>query len=82
MQQKLVAGFNSSLVRLKGGGNVVSDLTSECFNSSLVRLKAGAERQRGLGLVQFQFQPGSIKSVAHEDVDALLAPVSIPAWFD
>ena len=57
-------GFNSSLVRLKGGEpiSVTSDIT--LFQFQLGAIKGGANNYRIIVVAAFQFQLGAIKAPA------------------
>ena len=55
-------GFNSILVRLKVGTEMLGFAIAHCFNSILVRLKVAEQGLHVAYDARFQFHTGSIKS--------------------
>ncbi len=59
-----IAGFNSTLVRLRLEAEELNANDSVCFNSTLVRLRLACRAMRETSLPEFQFHIGSIKTEA------------------
>ena len=78
---RLVANFNSTMVRLKDGNVTRYCICYIYFNSTMVRLKGTFARCSAIFFL-FQFHYGTIKSAFATFDRNKSESISIPLWYD